>query len=158
MPAAPTMGGTLVVKVGATTYATDPGPSQEAYDRKYTDLELANGTRYNVVDVIEGDSENKWAVHKTLEDTDGGLLTICGFGAVVGLPTSTTVVYYYPEYTRTITNATVNDTEITFGHGKDSQMVINGMATSPPADTAGYAAPARPTGNLPRPGRRQALF
>lgn len=147
---ASSMGGALVVKVGAVAYATDPGPSQEAYDRKYTELELANGTRFNVLDYVEGDSECKWALHKTLEDTDGALLGICGLGATVGSPTSTTVAYYEPQYTRTILNCVVNDVEFTFEHGKDTKLAINGMSTSPPVDTAGVAAPAVTNGNFMR--------
>lgn len=146
--AAPTMGGALVVKVGGVAYATEPGPSQDAYDRKYSELELATGNRFNVVDMQEGDSEVKWNVTKVLEDTDGPLMTICGAGATVGLPTSTTVVYYLPEYTRTLLNCLVNDVEWTWEHGKPTMVSINGMATSAPADTVGVAAPTITLGNF----------
>lgn len=146
--AAPTMGGALVVSVGGVHYATDPAPSQDSYDRKYSELELATGNRFNIVDYQEGDSEVKWNITKILEDTDTPLLTIAGMGATVGLPTSTTVVYNYPEYTRTILNCMVNDAEVTIEHGKATMLVINGMATSPPVDTTGITAPAITLGNF----------
>lgn len=145
---APTMGGALVVKVGGTAYASEPGPSQESYERAYSELELATGNRFSVVDMQEGDSACKWNVTKILEDTDGPLLTICGIGATIGLPTSTTVIYYYPQYTRTLTNCVVNDIEFTWEHGKATMLSINGMATSAPADTTGVTAPTITLGNF----------
>jgi tail tube protein len=150
MPAAPTMGGTVVVSVAGVNYQCDPGPSQDAYDRKYTEVLQANGTRFNVVDYAEGDSECKWNLTKFLEDSDMPLLTACGLGATVGLPTDTAVIYRLPQYTRTILHAMANDVELTFEHGKNVLVAINGMATQAPADTAGFGgtAPTVTNGNL----------
>lgn len=149
MTAAPTMSGTVVVSVGGVNYQNDPNATQDVYDRKYAEVLQANGTRFNVVDYAEGDSTCGWNVTKFLEDTDGPLLTIGGLAATVGLPTDTTVIYRLPEYTRTILHAMANDVELTFEHGKNVLMVMNGFATQPPADTTGFSSPPSITnGNL----------
>ena len=87
-------------------------------------------------------------VKKNLCDSDGALFTICGLGATIGLPTSTTIVYADPNETSTVANAMCNDVSLTIERGKPTVFDANFLATSVPVLTAGYGA-TRPTFSTP---------